>query len=46
MISFASIALILVVIWLIWNFIQFLYGFKFVREIVEETKLANKIYPE
>lgn len=24
----------------------FLYEFKFVRDIIEETKLANQIYPE
>lgn len=38
-------ALLLVVVWLIWHFLQFLYEFKFVRDIIEETKLANQIYP-
>lgn len=34
MIAFSAIALISVVIWLIWQFIQFLYDFKFIRDIV------------
>jgi hypothetical protein len=46
MMAFCVSALMLVVIWLIWQFLLFLYDFKFVRDIIEETKLANQIYPE
>jgi hypothetical protein len=46
MIAFSSIALLLVVVWLIWHFLLFMYDFKFVRDIIEETRLANQIYPE
>jgi hypothetical protein len=45
MMAFCVSALMLVVIWLIWQFLLFLYDFKFVRDIIEETKLANQIYP-
>lgn len=34
MIAFAAIALILVTIWMIWQFLLFLYDFKFVRDII------------
>ena len=44
--AFCLCALVLIVIWLIWQFLLFLYEFKFVRDIIEETKLANQIYPE
>lgn len=46
MIGFSGAALILVCIWMIWEFLLFLYDFKFVRDIVEETKIANKVHPE
>jgi len=46
MMAFCICALLLIVIWLIWQFLLFLYDFKFVRDIIEETKLANQIYPE
>jgi hypothetical protein len=46
MIAFAIIALLTIIVWLLWQFLQFLYNFKFVRDIVEETRIANKIYPE
>lgn len=46
MIAFCAIALLLVVVWLVWQFLLFLYDFKFIRDIIEETKLANQIYPE
>ncbi len=46
MIAFSCMALIFIAIWMVWQFLLFLYEFKFIREIVEETKLANKIYPE
>jgi len=46
MIAFSIVALVTIIIWLVWQFLQFLYDFKFVRDIVEETKIANKIYPE
>ena len=46
MMGFAISALLLIVIWLVWQFLLFLYDFKFVRDIIEETKLANQIYPE
>lgn len=39
-------ALLLAVVWLVWQFMLFLYDFKFVRDIIEETKLANQIHPE
>ena len=45
MIAFASIALLLITLWMIWQFLLFLYDFKFIRDIVEETKIANKIHP-
>ena len=44
--GFAISALMLIVIWLFWQFLLFLYDFKFVRDIIEETKLANQIHPE
>lgn len=46
MIGFSAAALILVTIWMIWQFLRFLYGFKFVRDIIQETKVANKIHPD
>ena len=46
MIGFTATALILITIWMIWQFLLFLYDFKFVRDIVQETKLANKVHPE
>lgn len=46
MIAFAAIALILITMWMFWQFLLFLYDFKFVRDIVEETKIANKVHPE
>lgn len=46
MIAFSITAMILIVIWLVWQFLLFLYDFKFVRDIIEETKLANQIHPE
>ena len=46
MMAFCICALLLIVIWLVWQFLLFLYEFKFVRDIIEETKLANQIYPE
>ena len=46
MIGFSVSALFLIVIWLLWQFLLFLYDFKFVRDIIEETKLANQIHPE
>ena len=46
MIGFTATALVAIVLWLIWQFLQFLYDFKFIRDIIEETKIANKIHPE
>ena len=46
MIGLAVSALLLLVIWLVWQFLLFLYDFKFVRDIIEETRLANQIHPE
>lgn len=46
MMALSLCALMLVVIWLVWQFLLFLYDFKFVRDIIEETKLANQIHPE
>lgn len=46
MIGFSITALLLIVLWLVWQFLLFLYDFKFVRDIIEETRLANQIYPE
>ena len=46
MMAFCICALLLIVIWLVWQFLLFLYEFKFVRDIIEETKLANQISPE
>jgi hypothetical protein len=46
MMALSVSALMLVVIWLVWQFLLFLYDFKFVRDIIEETKLANQIHPE
>lgn len=45
MIVFSSIALVLIVLWLIWQFLQFLYDFKFIRDLILQTKVANKIHP-
>ena len=46
MIGFTAAALLLITIWMIWQFLLFLYDFKFIRDIVEETKVANKVHPE
>ena len=46
MMAFCIIALIMIVLWLVWQFLLFLYDFKFIRDIIEETKLANQIHPE
>lgn len=46
MIGFAATALVAIVVWLVWQFLSFLYDFKFIRDIIEETKIANKIHPE
>lgn len=46
MMALSLCALMLAVIWLVWQFLLFLYEFKFVRDIIEETKLANQIHPE
>ena len=46
MIGLSTTALLLAVVWLVWQFMLFLYDFKFVRDIIEETKLANQIHPE
>lgn len=46
MMAFSTIALIMVILWLTWQFLLFLYDFKFVRDIIEETKLANQIHPD
>jgi membrane associated rhomboid family serine protease len=46
MTAFSISALIFIVIWLVWQFLLFLYDFKFIRDIIEETKLANQIHPE
>lgn len=34
MMAFCITALILIVIWLVWQFMLFLYDFKFVRDII------------
>lgn len=46
MIALSISALLFLIIWLVWQFLLFLYDFKFVRDIIEETKLANQIHPE
>ena len=46
MIGFSGAALLLISVWMIWQFLIFLYDFKFVRDIVQETKVANKVHPE
>ena len=46
MIAFSAAAILTVTIWLIWQFMLFMYDFKFVRDIIEETKIANQIHPE
>ena len=46
MIGFTATALLLITVWMIWQFLLFLYDFKFIRDIVEETKVANKVHPE
>lgn len=46
MMGFSICALLLIVIWLLWQFLLFLYDFKFIRDIIEETKLANQVHPE
>lgn len=46
MMAFSIVALVMVLLWLVWQFLLFLYDFKFVRDIIEETKLANQIHPD
>jgi len=46
MLALSLCALGLSLVWMVWQFLLFLYDFKFIREIVEETKLANQIHPD
>jgi len=46
MIAFALTAVLLAIIWTIWQFLLFLYEWKFIRDIILEAQIANKIYPE
>lgn len=46
MLGLSLSALFLSMIWMMWQFLLFLYDFKFIRDIVEETKLANQIHPD
>lgn len=46
MIAFALIAILLALMWTVWQFLQFLYEWKFIRDIILEAQIANKIYPE
>ena len=46
MLAFSITALLLIIVWMVWQFMLFLYDFKFVRDIVEETKLAIQIHPD
>ncbi len=45
MLGLSIAALFLALIWMLWQFMLFLYDFKFIRDIIEETKLANQINP-
>lgn len=45
-IAFALIAILLALIWTIWQFMLFLYEWKFIRDIILEAQIANKVYPE
>jgi hypothetical protein len=46
MIGFALVAILLALIWTIWQFLLFLYEWKFIRDIILEAQIANKVYPE
>ena len=46
MLGLSLCALFLAMIWMLWQFLLFMYDFKFIRDIVEETKLANQIHPD
>ena len=46
MLALSMVALFLEIIWMVWQFMLFLYEFKFIRDIIEETKLANQIHPD
>ena len=46
MIAFALIAILLALIWTVWQFLLFLYEWKFIRDIILEAQIANKVYPE
>lgn len=46
MIGLCATALVLVTVWMIWQFLLFLYDFKFIRDLIETTKIANKVHPE
>ncbi len=46
MLGLSLCALFLSIIWMLWQFLLFMYDFKFIRDIVEETKLANNIHPD
>lgn len=46
MLGLSLCALFLSLIWMLWQFLMFLYEFKFIRDIVEQTKLANQIHPD
>ena len=46
MVAFSAMAILAVTIWMIWQFLLFLYDFKFIRDVIEETRIANQIHPE
>lgn len=46
MIGLSLLGLFLVIIWMSWQFLLFLYDFKFIQDILHETKLANQIQPD
>lgn len=50
MIGLSAATLVLVTIWMIWQFLKFLLDFKCIRDLIEATKAAaksaSKVHPE
>lgn len=46
MIAFSAIAILMVSLWMVWQFITFLYDFKCIRDLVEQSKVTSKVHPD
>jgi hypothetical protein len=46
MIGISILCIILALLWTLWQFLLFLYEWKFIKDIILEAQLANRIYPD